>query len=129
MIYVDPDIRKQMGHFAEISNDPHAFGCLRSFEKLLDKDESMNFHESRIIKSGLLGRGIVHWEGAAKAMAAMRYRDYVRREDAQKVLLPILRHRVIFETGVLLSLTYDLGLRDTLETTDAILTQLIREAW
>lgn len=82
-----------------------------------------------MITSGLSGRGVVHWEGAARAMAAMRYRDYVRREDAQKVLLPILRHRIIFKAGALVFLMHDLGLRDTLETTDVILARLIREAW
>jgi len=120
VIYVDTDIRKRMGHFAEISNDPHRFGHLQTFT------ESFG---GPIIKSGLSGRGITHWEGAAKALAALRYRDYVRSEDAKKILLPILRHRVIFEPGVLLFLTHELGLRDTTETTDVIIKTLIKEAW
>ncbi len=120
MIHIDSDIRQRMGHFAEVSNDPHRFGYLQIFEKMFG---------GPVITSGLSGRGVVHWEGAARAMAAMRYRDYVRREDAQKVLLPILRHRIIFKAGALVFLMHDLGLRDTLETTDVILARLIREAW
>lgn len=119
-IYVDMDVRKRMGHFAEISNDPHRFGHLQSFTEKFD---------GPIIRSGLSGRGIIYWEGATRALAALRYRDYVRPEDAKKVLLPILRHRIIFEPGVLAFFTHDLGLRDTTATADVIINTLIKEAW
>jgi len=119
-VYIDSDVRKRMGHFAEISNDPYRFNYLRSFTERFD---------GPIIRSGLSGRGIIYWEGAARALAALRYRDYVRPEDAKKVLLPILRHRIIFKPGALLFLTHDLSLRDTTETTDVIINALIKEAW
>ncbi|TSC68932.1 MAG: MoxR-like ATPase [Parcubacteria group bacterium Gr01-1014_66] len=119
-IYVDSDVRKRMGHFAEVSNDPYRFNYLRSFTEKFD---------GPIIRSGLSGRGIIYWEGATRALAGLRYRDYVCAEDAKKVLLPILRHRIIFEPGALLFLTHELGLRDTTETADVIITTLIKEAW
>ena len=82
-----------------------------------------------MIQSGLSGRGFVHWVGASRAMAAFRYRDYVLPEDALKVLLPVLRHRINFEKGALRFLTSELGLRDTTETADTVLKELMREAW
>lgn len=119
-VHVDSDMRKRMGHFAEVSNDPYRFNYLRSFIERFD---------GPIIRSGLSGRGINYWEGAARALAALRYRDYVRPEDAKKVLLPILRHRIIFEPGALPFLTHELGLRDTTQTADVIINTLIKEAW
>ena len=82
-----------------------------------------------MIQSGFSGRGFVHWVGASRAMAAFRYRNYVLPEDALKVLLPLLRHRINFVKGALNFLTSELGLRDTAEATDAVLKELIKEAW
>ena len=128
-VYMDAGLlEKRMGHFAEASNDPHRFGYLKAFEKM--------FGDRPLIRSGLSGRGFVHWVGASRAMAAFRYRNYVLPEDALKVLLPVLRHRINFEKGALSTLTSELQLRDpnkttwdTNETTDVVLMQLIREAW
>ena len=120
-IYVDATLRdKRMGHFAEASNDPHRFGYLRKFEKMFG---------GPVVQSGFSGRGFVHWVGASRAMAAFRYRDHVIPEDALKVLIPLLRHRVNFEKGALRFLTSELRLRDTTETTDIVLKELIKEAW
>ena len=121
-IHVDSALlQKQMGHFAEVSNDPHRFGYLNRFEKICG--------DRPVIQSGFSGRGFVHWVGAARAMAAFRYRDYVLPEDALKVLLPVLRHRINFVKGALSLLTTELELRDTTQTTDVVLKALIREAW
>ena len=121
-VYVDQTTlrEKRMGHFAEASNDPHRFGYLKRFEDMFG---------APVIRSGFSGRGFAHWVGAARVMAALRYRNYVLPEDALKVLLPVLRHRVNFEKGALHFLTSELQLRDTTETTDVVLKALIREAW
>ena len=92
-IYLDPDLREScMGRFNEIMNNPHRFGYL------LDLADEFG---GSLIKSGMWGRGFTHWVGAAKTMAAFRYRDYVTPDDVLKVLFPILRHRVVFAPGVL----------------------------
>lgn len=119
-IYVSPEIRKTMSEFAVITNNPHKYGFLGRFEKLFG---------DRVVKSGLSGRGFNHWEGAAKTLAAFRYRNYVTEEDAKKVILLILRHRLLFMPGVLRALTDELKFRDTTETTDEIIKTLIQEAW
>lgn len=121
-IYIDPVLReKRMGHFAEATNDPHRFGYLKHFEQM--------FGGRPILQSGFSGRGFVHWEGASRVMAAFRYRSHVLPEDAHKVLLPLLRHRVNFVKGALATLTSTLALRDSAETTDVVLKELIKEAW
>ncbi len=111
---------ERMGRFAEISNNPHKFGFLND---LADECDDV------IVRRGLSGRGVPHWEGAARVMAAFRYRSYVTPDDALKVLLPVLRHRAVFSPGVL---QYFRGVwRDpyTVVTRDKILKRLIREAW
>lgn len=116
-IYIDPELReKRMGRFAEITNDPHRFGYLKSLS------------DEPIIRSGLWGRGFVHWVGASKALAAFRYRSFVTPDDALKVLLPVLRHRIVFAKGIIAGLSRKLKL-DKNETIDFTLNQLIREAW
>lgn len=121
-VYVDREIRENyVGHFAEVSNKPHKFGCLK---KLRDK------FGGDIIKSGLSGRGVSHWEGAAKALAAFRYRNFTLPGDFLKVVLPISRHRIKFAPGVLEFFTelWDDCL-DTDMTADKIIHLLIKEAW
>ncbi|HEY4519444.1 MAG TPA: AAA family ATPase [Candidatus Paceibacterota bacterium] len=41
----------------------------------------------------LSGRSITHLEGAARAIAALRYRNYVTFADVQEILRPVIRHR------------------------------------
>ncbi|MDO8561029.1 MAG: MoxR family ATPase [bacterium] len=121
-IYVDPDLRQnRMGRFAEISNNPQRFGYLAQYSKHLDG--------APILKSGLWGRAFTHWLGAAQALAFFRYRDYVLPEDAKKVLLPIMRHRVVFAPGVVRRLKNVFGYIDQEETIDRILSDLIKEAF
>lgn len=120
-IYVDPDVRQNVfGRFAEISNDPHRFGFLQSLEDQF---------KDRVVRSGLSGRGVAHWEGAAKTLAAFRYRDYVIPEDALKVLLPVLRHRMRFTPGALEFFTDLWRFPEKSAAIDRIILQLIREAW
>lgn len=120
-IYVAPELKEErMGHFAEVTNRPHEFGCLKKF--------SDKFGAS-IILGGLSGRGFRHWVGASKTMAAFRYREYVTPEDAQKTILPVLRHRLFFAPGAVNFLTEELKLHDSDETIDAVIKTLVREAW
>lgn len=121
-IYISREIREgRVGHFAEISNKPHRFGCLTD---LRDK------FGGEIIKSGLSGRGVAHWEGAASTLAAFRYRNFTLPDDFLKVLIPIARHRLKFAPGVLEFFTelWD-DCPDTDATVDKIIRQLIKEAW
>lgn len=127
-IYIDPDLReKTMGQFAEVSNDPHRFGFLQNLA-----DE----FQGPIILNCLQGRGFPHWVSAAKTLAAFRYRNYVIADDALKVLLPILRHRVKFAGGAI-DFIHDLWSRKDErwkrqskdDVIDAVIQQLIQEAW
>ena len=120
-IYVDIDLKeKRMGHFAEVSNDPHKFGCLKKFSGKFG---------SPVVLGGLSGRGFRHWVGASKTIAAFRYREYVTPEDAQKTILPVLRHRLFFAPGAVKFLTEEFRFRDSDETIDAVIREMIREAW
>ncbi len=119
-IHVSDEVAERVGRFAEKINAPHQFGLLKDLEAALD---------GHVVKTAISGRGIIHLEGAARTLAAFRYRNFVTPDDFRKVLLPVLRHRMIFEPGVLKRLQYDYKHRDTLETTDFILNQLIQEAW
>lgn len=119
-IHVTDDVADRIGRFAERANAPHTFGFLKDIQQQAGRP---------IIKVALSGRGAVHLEGAARTLAAFRYRNFVTPDDVLKVLLPVMRHRVIFETGVLKHLQTEYGHRDTLETIDYILLQLIKEAW
>lgn len=119
-IYVSSGIRKTMSEFAVVTNNPHKYGFLSRFEKMFG---------DQVIRSGLSGRGFSHWEGAAKTLAAFRYRNYIIEEDVKKVIPFILRHRLMFAPGALRALTDELKLRDTTETTDEIIKTLIQEAW
>lgn len=120
-IRVSDEIRLDfMGRFAEISNRPHEFGFLND---LADDCDGV------VIRSGLSGRGVPHWEGAARAMAAFRYRNYVTPDDVYKVLLPILRHRTVFSPGVLQYFRGKWNDPYIIVTRDKILKQLIQEAW
>lgn len=118
-VFVSPGIRTLMGRFAEITNDPHGKGYL------LDLKEE--FKDS-IVVSGLSGRGVGHWRGAAKVLAAMRYRNCVMAEDIRKILIPVLRHRMIFTPGVLPSFSADWKCSEQ-EVADRIIGKLIAEAW
>lgn len=121
-IHIDPDFKeKRMGRFAEICNDPRRFGYLRWYSDQLDGRP--------IILSGMWGRAFTHWTGAARALAMFRYRDYVLPEDARKVLLPILRHRVVFARGVIRKFQGIFRHADQGDTIDRILMDLIREAF
>lgn len=121
-IHVDTELREgRMGRFAEISNDPQRFGYLKWYSAHVDG--------APIIKSGLWGRAFTHWLGAAQALAFFRYRNYVLPEDAKKVLLPIMRHRVVFAPGVIRRFKNIFGHTDQEETVDRILSDLIKEAF
>lgn len=128
-IYIDPEIRLQMGRFAEASNDPHRFGLLRSYERMFDAGRDVTMEGSKLIVNGLSPRGVVHWEGAAKALAFMRYRNHVRHEDVKKVLLPIMRHRIQFASSVIPFFTHALRQYDSAATTDVLLGALMKEVW
>lgn len=121
-VYVSREIRENyIGHFAEVSNKPHKFRCLMNLRDKFGGD---------VVKSGLSGRGVSHWEGAAKALAAFRYRNFTLPDDFLKVLLPISRHRIKFAPGVLeffTELWSDCS--DTDAAADKIICQLIKEAW
>lgn len=128
-IYIDREIRLQMGRFGEASNDPHRFGLLRAYERMFDAGRDAAVEGSKLIVNGLSPRGVAHWEGAAKALAFMRYRNHVRYDDVKKVLLPIMRHRIQFASGVIPFFTHALRQHDSAAATDVLLSALIREAW
>jgi len=120
-IWIDSEIKNRMGKFAARTNDLRAAGLLARLHDLVG---------GNILRKGLSGRGISHWAGAAIALAAFRYRDYVLIDDAKKVLIPFLRHRLIFEPGVLQFLASDVfKTRDIVEARDRLILELIREAW
>lgn len=121
-VYVDREIREgRVGRFVEISNDPYRFGYLQDISKVFG---------GKVILSGISGRGVNHWEGAAKALAAFRYREYATESDFLKVLLPIARHRIRFAPDVLDFFTEKWqDCPDTDATADKIIRQLIKEAW
>jgi len=97
--------------------------------------------DEAIIKPGsmiLSGRGVAHLEGAARALAALRYRDYLTFADVQKVLLPVIRHRTHFTPNALSTLTRN-EVRGELveefkrsgktEMSEYLLKEIIRVAW
>lgn len=125
-VFVGRELREGFaGRFAEVSNDPHRFGCLDDLRRQWNNDKNGG---DVIIKSGISGRGISHWEGAAKVLAGFRYRDYVTRDDFLKLLLPVVRHRIKFAPGVLEFFTEKWNSLDTNATADRIILQLAKEA-
>ncbi len=119
-IHVSNEVAERKGRFQEKANAPSKFGLLKELEKKVD---------GPLLKTVISGRGSLHLEGAARMLAALRYRNFVTPDDVLKVILPVIRHRAIFEPGVLSILQQDLRHRDALETTDYILGELIKEAW
>lgn len=120
-VFLSPEVDTRMGRFAAVSNNPQHFGFLRELHRKVD---------GPIFQKGLSGRGIIHWAGASKTLAAFRYRNYVLPEDARKVLLPLLRHRMIFAPGILQFLASDVfKVRDKTEARDEVIKLLIKEAW
>lgn len=121
-IYVDPELQeKRMGRFAEITNDPYRFGCLRWYAEQLEKRP--------LVLSGMWGRAFTHWLGAAQALAFFRYRNYITPDDARKVLLPILRHRMVFDQGAIRRLKKLFGHTHQDDTVDKVISDLIKEAF
>ncbi|MBI2446362.1 MAG: AAA family ATPase [Parcubacteria group bacterium] len=127
-IYVSREIREKFaGRFAEASNDPRRFELLKDLHRQWNNDKDGG---EVIIKSGISGRGIAHWEGAAKVLAAFRYREYATENEFRKLLLPITRHRIKFAPGVLEFFTDKWpDCPDTNATADKIILQLAKEAW
>ena len=119
-IHISSAVEDQVGRFCETINNPKRFNCL------VDLQEQW---EDAIVQTSISGRGIIHLMGAARVLAAFRYRDYVTPDDVFKVLLPILRHRVIFSRGVLRNFRGEWQQQSELDTRDRIITQLITEGW
>lgn len=123
-VYISRELKEdRMGAFAEALNAAHDTKnspLLKKYVEMIDRP---------ILQTGLWGRGFLHWCGAAKAMAAIRYRSYVTADDALKVAKPILRHRLIFYKGVLDLLQRRLKHRDQGQTIDFLIDKLIQEAW
>lgn len=93
-IHVSEEIRDFLGGLAEVLNRVDHNGLLKEQRTRLQFSD----HESivRPDRMVLSGRGILHLEGAACALAAMRYRNYVTLSDVYKVLPPVIRHRTHF---------------------------------
>jgi len=121
-IYVNPELQeKRMGRFAEITLDPYRFGYLKWYAKQLN--------ERPLVISGMWGRAFTHWLGAAQALAMFRYRNYVTEDDARKVLMPILRHRMVFDQGSMRRLKNLFNHTHIDDTIDKVISDLIKEAF
>lgn len=98
-VHVSDEITDFIGALAETINVVDHMGLLADTRKLANYSD-----DDEIIKKGsmiLSGRGAPHLEGAAKALAALRYRNYVTHADILKVFLPVIRHRVRFSSTAL----------------------------
>lgn len=120
-IYVSPEVDSFIGEIIERLNNASKYS---PFIRRLE-DEI----EGRVLHSCLQGRGSVHLEGAARTLAAFRYRDFVTPSDYYKVFLPVVRHRAMFAPNVLPYLMAVWRHRDALETKDHILNNLLQEVW
>lgn len=120
-VHVSAEMRDFMGKLADTIGTIDGTGLLRHIREKLGFTANDPF-----LKPGswpLSGRSITHLEGAARVLAAMRYRDYVTFADVYKVLLPIIRHRTHFMPNALSS-----GAREMLQYTDTG-GQLHSELW
>lgn len=98
-IHMSAQIRDFMGKVAETINGIDGSGLLRHVRAKLGFTDDEEF-----LKPGswpVSGRSFPHWEGATRSLAAMRYRPYGTLADAQKVLLPMIRHRMHFVPNAL----------------------------
>ncbi|MDP3735700.1 MAG: AAA family ATPase [bacterium] len=120
-VHVPKEVEERIGRFAEITNSPRAFGCLTDLADEID---------DTVIISGLQGRGETHLLGAARIFAAIfKYRNYVTPDDVRAVMLPVLRHRIVFRKGVLRHFRTLWKQDSILDTVDTIIKRLIHEAW
>jgi len=119
-IRISDEVLNCIGRVCEALNRPSDLAFMKKIEQEVG---------GQVVVSSISGRGAVHLKGAARVLAALRYRDYVTPDDVYKVLLPVLRHRFIFAPGVLPFLKAELGHRDTLATRDAIIKDIVQEIW
>jgi MoxR-like ATPase len=135
-VYVAPQIEDFIGSLAKTINEVDHLGLLqdlRTRTNYSDNDE--------IIKPGsaiLSGRGTPHLEGAARTLAALRYRNYVTLADVHKVLLPVIRHRTHFTANALFHFPEAIraelkadyaGRAGKTEASEYLLKQIINVAW
>lgn len=135
-VHVPAEIEVFIGHLAETISAVDHLGLLKNLRartKYSDNDE--------LIKPGsmiLSGRSVPHLEGAARTLAALRYRNYVTLADVYKVLLPVIRHRVQFTSNALFhfpeSLRAELkvkyaGRAGKTEASEYLLEEIINAAW
>ncbi|MDP3645845.1 MAG: AAA family ATPase [bacterium] len=135
-IHVSAEIEDFISNLAEVINSVDHSGLLTDLRaKLkLTADEAIIKPGSMIVS----GRGVAHLEGAARALAALRYRNYLILADVHKVLLPVIRHRTHFTPNALSSLTRgevrselteQFGRSGKTEMSEYILAEIIRTAW
>ncbi len=123
-VYISPDVRNLIGRVCEFLNTSHRYDFLSDLEIQFGGKK-----RRKIIDYAISGRGAVHLKGASRVMAAFRYREYVTPDDVYKVLLPILRHRVIFVRGALEFFKEEWGHTNILTTRDKIISTLLQRVW
>ena len=93
-VYVSDEITDFIGALAVALNRIDHGGLLaRLRTRLQFSDDESIVRPDRMVLSG---RGILHLRGAARSLAAMRYRNYVTLDDVRKVLREVIRHRTHF---------------------------------
>ena len=90
-VHVSDEITDFIGALAVALNRIDHGGLLARLRlRLQFSDDESIVRSDRMILSG---RGILHLRGAARSLAAMRYRNYVTLDDVRKVLREVIRHR------------------------------------
>ncbi len=119
-IHVSESVDSFMGQLFENLDNAHRYPSIQKLRDDVGRD---------VIVSSPQGRAVIHLEGAARTLAAFRYRNYVIPDDILKVLLPVIRHRTVIPSAVLNYFRMEWDTHDSLEAKDRILGRLIQEAW
>lgn len=119
-IHVSSQMETFIGQLFENLDNSHRYPSIQKLHEEVQKT---------VIVSAPQGRGAIHLEGAARALAALRYRNFIIPDDVLKVLLPVIRHRTVMASSVLTHFMHEWKTRDSLEVKDRIITTLIQEAW
>ena len=119
-VILDDKIAMLIGRLCERMNNPGRFHLLRQYEET---------HGGIVVETAISGRGDVHLKGAARAMAAFKYRNFITPDDVYKVARHVLRHRVVFAKGVTRTLQEELKLNSEIAARDVLIDTLVTEAW
>lgn len=132
-VRISDEMFEFIGELCARANDPMTYGLYPELRDALKREggDGIILHSDMSIS----GRTAVHLKGAARALAAFHYRDYVTKDDVLKVLLPVMRHRAKFAPGVLnffrMTQKSERGMPISyaFQAGDEILRRIIRDAW